>query len=433
MTSLRSLLVVLALASTTALWARQAAVDNLTDSITRSHRIIEFGKGPDLQPDSAYSLIARFYTDQFRHFQDPLAPYFLFMSKSSELAMGIGGCVRMRGYYDWGGAIPASGFAPYLIPMTPDRLRQKQLGTTPSGTAIFFRVIGTNKRLGNYQLYIEANFNGYSARDFHLKKAYAEINDWTIGYASSTFSDPGALPPTVDAQGPNCKMSQTAVLVRWMHSLPHGFTIAASLETPAKAGIATDSATAARTQYIPDGAAFVQYSWGRSNHIRLAGIVRALPYCDLLTDRDHTPAGWGVQLSTAFHPAYPLTIYGAINGGKGYAGLGGDWMMGNYDLVGGPTPGRLHAPGAYGGYIAVQYNFRPNIFASATFGATRYCGGSEASPSEYRRGMYMAVNAFWNITARIQAGAEFNLGNRQNYSGETKWARRVGLMAQFSF
>ena len=93
-----------------------------------------------------------------------------------------------------GRAIPSRGFAPYLIPMEPDPADMRHLGTSPSGTALFFRVLGRNKSLGEYQLYIEANFSGYQYLGFQLKKAYAIINDFTIGYASSTFSDPAALP-----------------------------------------------------------------------------------------------------------------------------------------------------------------------------------------------------------------------------------------------
>ena len=159
-----------------------------TDSLMKSEKIIYFGKGDEPSQDTSVNLIRKFYEDQFRHFQDPAAPYFLFMSKDNTLAMGMGGCVRMRGYYDWGGSIPSPGFAPYLIPMTDNPLREKYFGTTPAGTSLFFRVIGVNKKLGDYQLYIEANFNGYQARDFHLKKAYGVINDWTIGYANSTLS-----------------------------------------------------------------------------------------------------------------------------------------------------------------------------------------------------------------------------------------------------
>ena len=98
-----------------AISARQSLVDDHIDSMVMSHKIITIDGKPSGTigyTDSIKALIEDFYYDQFRHFQDPDAPYFLFMSKDANLAMGIGGCVRMRGYYDWDGAIPASGFAP---------------------------------------------------------------------------------------------------------------------------------------------------------------------------------------------------------------------------------------------------------------------------------------------------------------------------------
>ena len=102
----------------------KAATDIQIDSTLKSNKIVFIDGRPAPQDtqhyvDSVRRVISAFYYDQFRHFQDPGAPYFLFMSKDATLAMGIGGAVRMRGYYDWGGAIPASGFAPYLIPMQP--------------------------------------------------------------------------------------------------------------------------------------------------------------------------------------------------------------------------------------------------------------------------------------------------------------------------
>ncbi len=425
---------VLTLVSAAAVASARSKADVQIDSLVKSHQIVFFGDGDKPSADSVSSLIYNFYYDQFRHFQDPLAPYFLFMSKDADLAMGIGGCVRMRGWFDWGGSVGIPGFAPYAIPMNASPDKDKWLGITPSGTALFYRVIGRNKRFGEYQLYIEANFNGYQSRDFHLKKAYAIINDWTIGYANSTFCDVTALPPTVDAQGPNVKMSATSVLVRWMHSFKKGWTVAASVETPSDAidydGVNTENCD----QYIPDFAAFGQWEWERGQHIRLAGIVRSLPYMDLLTSTKHNDVGWGLQLSTIVRPTESLTLYGCVNGGKGYAGLGGDWQLGRYDLIGNPdAPGRMYAPGAWGGYGAVQYNFKPNLFASVTVSGARYCPGHSVSPQEYKSGLYGAVNAFWNLTSRIQVGAEFNIGRRQNFDGAHRWARRVGAMAQFSF
>lgn len=51
----------------------------------------------------------------------------------------------------------------------------------------------------------------------------------------------------------------------------------------------------------------------------------------------------------------------------------------------------------------------------------------------YKYGLYGAANVFWNLTPRIQVGAEFNIGKRQNFNGMRRWARRVGAMCQFSF
>lgn len=384
--------------------------------------------------DSIRRKISIFYYDQFRHFQDPGAPYFLFMSKDAQLAMGIGGAVRMRAYYDWDGAIPAPGFAPYLIPMSPAPGAMRNFGTTPAGTCLFFRVLGRNKVLGNYQLYIEANFNGYQARDFHLKKAYAIINDFTVGYATSTFSDPAAVPPTVDAQGPSNKISTTAVLVRYMPVIKNNWYLAVSAETPSDASDIDSKNTGKVYNWLPDFAAFAQYEWNKGQHVRLSGIVRTLPYRDLLAKANHNVMGWGVQLSSVARPLDEVTTYVTASYGKGYASLASDLSIGSYDLIANPAQaGTMYAPAAFGWCVGVQYNFRPNLFASVNASQTRFLPSHAISPDEYKYGISTAVNVFWNMTPRMQVGAEFDWGLRHNFSGEHHAAKRIGAMCQFSF
>lgn len=413
--------------------------DRQIDSTLQSNKIVFIDGRPAPEQtqqyvDSVRRVISEFYYDQFRHFQDPGAPYFLFMSKDANLAMGIGGCVRMRAYYDWGGAIPASGFAPFLIPMKPSPLDMRHFGTSPAGTSLFFRVIGRNKSLGQYQLYIEANFNGYETRDFRLKKAYAIINDFTIGYAASTYSDPAATPPTVDAQGPNNKIGTTAVLIRYMPVFKDRWVLALSGETPESSVGADNVNTAKVNNWMPDWAAFVQYQWAQGQHVRLSGIARTLSYRDLIAGRNHNIIGWGVQLSSVAHPISELTIYVTASYGHGSAGLGGDLLIGNYDLVEDTKrPGRLYAPASFGWCVGLQYNFRPNIFVSASMSQNRYLPKVDVSADEYKYGLFGALNVFWNLTPRIQMAAEFDLGKRQNFSGEHRWARRMSAMCQFSF
>ena len=54
------------------------------------HRLIYTGQNDNVQAsdDSIRSMIDLFYIDQFRHFQDPRAPYFLFMSKNKKKDTG---------------------------------------------------------------------------------------------------------------------------------------------------------------------------------------------------------------------------------------------------------------------------------------------------------------------------------------------------------
>ena len=311
-------LLTLAAAAMPAAAQTQSLVDAHRDEVAANAMYYEIGgtKYTPEQADSINRIISQYYYDQFRGFQDPEAPYFMFMSRDAQLAMGIGGCVRMRGWYDIGNVIQSNGFAPYLIPMTPGRIDDKRIGTSPAGTAIFFRVLGRNKMLGHYQLYIEGNFNGYDHVGFQLKKAYAQVRDFTIGYASCTFGDPAAQAPVIDAQGANNKIGNTAVLVRYMHTMRERWTFAVSAEMPSPQIGADGTNTGNINNAWPDGSAFIQYAWGPTAHIRLSGTVRSLGYRDLLTATNHRRAGWGVLLSGVGHPAAPLTVYGTLNYGR---------------------------------------------------------------------------------------------------------------------
>lgn len=414
----------------------RSLVEDHIDSVVSNSRVLVLGDdqrsgAPDIETQKR---ILTFYYDQFRHSQDPDAPYFLFMSKDSNMLMGIGGTVRMRAWYDWHGDMPTSAFIPFQIPVVNNPANDKHLGTTPAGTCLYFRVLGRARHIGDYQLYIEANFNGYNGRDFHLKKAYAILGDFTVGYATSTFCDPAAVPPTVDSGGPNNKMDRTSVLVRYMHDFTKSVTAAVSVEADDTQIDGDGVLTEARQTYLPDVAAMVQYSWAPTQHVRLSGIVRSLPYRDLKTMHNYNKTGWGIQLSSVNHPCDVLTTYITANVGKGYAGMGGDLLNGAYDLIADPeVPGLLYAPKAFGWNFGIQYNIRHNLFISANVSQDRFLPSKTVSPDNYKYGLLGAVNIFWNPIPRIQIGAEFDIARRVNFSGASRNATRAGLMAQVSF
>ena len=409
------------------------------DSLVSDHRIIYMGDGTT-QPSAEESrkLIEQFYIDQFENTRQPSAPYFLFMSRDSNFAMGIGGDVRVRGYFDPGNSMPSSSFSPYDIPMERTELNRNHLGTSPSGTALYFRVIGRDKKMGNYSVYIKAKFNGGSGKDFKLNKAYATINDWTLGYATSTFSDGAAEPPTVDANGTTLGMDYTTLLVRYLHSFgKSGISIAGSVETPSlafKPDVLADGTDAAveRSQSVPDLAAMVQYSWASGQHVRLSGIMRWLPYRNMVNSTNHTPIGFGLQLSAVASPIRELILYGTFNIGRSYTNNGGDFLLGKYDLVANPAlEGGMKTIPAWSYVLGFSYYFSHKLFTTVSFGQARVT--SSKLSDQYKYGLYGAVNLFYNLTPRIQFGGEFNFGKRMEFSGDHAYARRISAMAQFSF
>ena len=375
----------------------RSLVDRQIDRLMKSNKVIFIdGKTTDDEKQQYIDSIRRemgtFYYDQFRHYDDPAAPYFLFMSRNAGLTMGIGGVARFRAYYDWGGAIPSSAFAPYLIPIPASPTDVRQFGATPSGCCLYFRVLGRNKVFGKYQIYLEADFTGYQGRDFRLKKAYAQFRDFTIGYAPSTFSDPSAIVPMVDANGPASKIAPVNVLFRYMPTVKKKWLFAVSAEC-SMAGTnynLTDSATAKVRSWLPDFDAFAQFQWADGQHVRLSAMYHNMTYRNLREDKNRNVAGWGLQLSSVAHPFRPLTTYVTLCYGRGYTNLMSDMMIGNYDLVPNPDrPGTMYSPYSYGWSVGLQYNFLPNLYSCVTMSQTRYLPNRAVESDEYKYGQLL--------------------------------------------
>ena len=385
--------------------------------------------------DSLEKLLNIFYYDQFRHFQDPRAPYFMFMSKNGDLALGVGGQVKVRGYFDWNGSIPNSGFIPYDIPIPKDPTGMRALAASASGTGLFFTLLGNNKHFGNFMAYFQADFSGYNQRGFRIKKAYFTIKDWTAGYAVSTFEDTQAEPSTVDGAGPNGINSRKNVLVRYMHKFKNKWSVAASVEFPSESISADGVHTAACTPYVPDFAAFAQYQWDNgSSHLRLSGLLRTLTYRDLVTKRNFNITGWGLQLSTVINPLPSWNLFGILSTGQGHASYTTDLGNGDFDLI--PVigqEGKLYAPWAAGIVLGTQYYFNQKIFGNIAFSEQTYYPKVNPHDSTYKYGLYAVGNIFWDITPRIEVGFEYLHGKRKNFNGESGSANRLMALLLVSF
>ena len=394
-----------------------------------------FGEDGVARRDSLKGMLNMFYMDQFRHFQDPRAPYFMFMSKSGDLAFGVGGQVKVKGYFDWDGALPGWDFAPYDIPIPKDPADMRNLAATPSGTGLFFTLLGNHSKVGNFMAYFQADFGGYKERGFRIKKAYLTVGDWTAGYTTTTFEDTKAEPSTVDGAGPNGINSRKNVLIRYMHTWKKHWTVAGSLEFPSQSIELEEGKTENVNPYLPDLAAFAQYQWdGGNSHLRLSGLLRTLTYRDLLVGRNYNITGWALQLSTVLNPVAPLDIFGIISTGRGHASYTTDLGNGNFDLI--PdmdNEGRLYAPMAAGFVLGVQYFWTSKLFSNLAFSEQTYYPKKDPNDSSYKYGLYAVGNLFWDITPRFQVGFEYLFGRRKNFDGDSANASRVMAQMMLSF
>lgn len=401
--------------------------------VSSTHVITE--NGEKVPVDSIVKKLNRFYIDQFRHFQDPRAPYFMFMSKDGKLAMGMGGLIRIRGFYDWNGSIPANGFTPYLIPIPKNPESLRRLGSTPAGTGLFFTILGHNSFIGDFMGFIQCDFSGYENRGFKLKKAYLQNDHWTVGYATTTFEDPAAEPPTIDGSGPNGVNSRTNILVRYSKTFRDKWTVAGSVEFPQSSIDADGEYTKACSDYVPDIAAFAQYQWnGGKGHVRLSGLFRMLSYRDLVESRNHNIVGWGAQLSTTFLVSPSCRLFGIASVGQGHESYTTDLACGSFDLVAKPFQrGELYAPTGVGYVLGAQYYFTPKVYSNVALSQQRYYPKGDLKDGQYKYGLYGAVNLFWDITPRLEIGAEYLIGERMNFNKEHESANRVTAMFMFSF
>ncbi|MDE7080838.1 MAG: hypothetical protein K2O78_04195 [Muribaculaceae bacterium] len=384
--------------------------------------------------DSVESMIMRFYANQFRNSQDPEAPYFTFMSKDANLAMGIGGVIKVRGYFDWAGMVDGGSFCTALIePRTATTRRN--LGSSVAGTTIFFTIMGRNTPLGTYQAYIEGGFNGYQNSGFKLKKAWFQWNDFTIGLATTTFSDPAAQPDLLDGAGANGKIDRSNVLLRYLRTFHNHWSVGGSVEFPSSQIQTDDRLTQKCHDYVPEFAALGQYQWDRGqSHVRLAGIVRTMAYVDLPANRTCHNTGWGVQLSAVVRAGQYMKFFTQNSVGQGIGSYTGDLAAGNYDLL--PMPadeGQLYAPWTVTSTVGAKAYWMPNLTSTFAVATLRHFPRSGAAPDVYKYGQYLAVNLIYDFTERVQLGVEYLAGKRKNAGGTSVNANRAQAVFTLAF
>lgn len=369
----------------------------------------------------------------------PGAPRFAIKGNDDKFYLGIGGTAKTTVSYDWGDPIDnAYNFTTSSIPMQTRKGDGGLLQFSAATSGLFVNMValpGTSNQIGVYfNFNLTGNGNNYG---FNLYYAYVKYFGFTVGYDFSLFSDMAAAPPSIDNEGPNALTAIPNGVLDYRHSFGPHWSIGIGAELP-MASATTGDDTYLVSQRVPDVPAYVQYSWGKGKSwIRLSGIVRNMLYRDVIADRNRDCVGWGVKVSGSAAVCPWLTAYYQAAYGKGITSYFQDLYEGGLDMV--PSgDGRLESVKAWGGYLGLQYNISPKVYATATYShlrnyAGRYPGGSTPWGEQYSYAQYALANVIWNITPQISTGLEYIYGRRVDMDGVARHDNRIQTMLQVTF
>lgn len=358
-------------------------------------------------------------------------PRFAIVGHDGKFYMGIGAQANGYAVFDWGDRMPSAvNFIPSSItPRTPGNGGDLRFQCANSSIYLNFVALpGSDNKIG---LFFKGNFTGENY-GFHLSHLYVKYRGLTAGYTNSLFQDPEAMPYTLDSQGPNGSAALSVMTGSWTQKFTPEFSGAIGVEAP-KVDMTDGTFVRQTTQRLPSVPLYLQYGWGGNSHIRLSAILRPLQYRNLVSGKNKTPLGWGVQLSGLAKIAQPVTLYYGATYGFGI----GSYLQDDQGLGLDATPnlkkdGEMNLVESMGltGGLAIQLakKWETNLSYSHLTNWTK----AECRPegSQYKYGDYVAANIMYDLNRFLTFGLEYDYGHAKDFSGNSVHTNRIqGLLS----
>lgn len=367
-----------------------------------------------------------------------MVPKFGLIGKEGKFYLGIGGKVKGTIGVDLGDPIdnPNEFVTADIEPVGPGNHTKFQLSAMQSNLFVNFVAFpGSDNQLGAF---VSMNLlDNYTPA---LEYAYLKYRGIKIGYDYSVFSDNGALPPTIDYEGPNASTAVQKPNISYSISFGKrkAWTAMVGLDLP-QVNIINSARSRSVNQAAPDIPIAIRYAWADgAGWIKASAIMRNMNYFNENAGKNIDVVGWGVSLSGTTEIAPGLSGYWQGVYGHGIASLFQDLSDQDVDLTPCGTGSALKASKSWGAFGGLTYRISDKVSITGAYSHIRnyqkkWTGGSAPFAEQYKYAQYVVGNVLWDISPIVSTGIEYLYGRRVNNDGSQAHLNRLQAMLQVSF
>jgi hypothetical protein len=269
--------------------------------------------------------------------------------------------------------------------------------------------------------------------DPRLRQAWGELTgflfggDLRVGQAWSTFTDPSALPATLDFEGPGSSLQIRQPLLRWTKGIGEGLDALLALETPNNIDIVgADTLTR-----WPDAVLAANWKYP-GGHLKAASLIRDLR-ASANNGAAETALGWGFTGSGKVGLPFMgkkdnLTFQ--INYGRG---IGSYFDDAPPDAVFDAANSSLEPIPVFGGYTGIQHWWMSALRSTAVFGFFDVDNRSVQAGDALNSTRYVSVNLVWSPFKNVDLGVEYLWGKRKDLDAASGTHNRIQFSSRFNF